>query len=101
MLSHNHELYIKSELHILISYSKQTLVTKNNKMGKNLILIGCIITFIGLIYHFFPNALKWFGNLPGDIKVDKPNTKIYFPIVSMLLVSVIFNILYRLYKYFQ
>ena len=100
-VTHIRESYIKKELHILISYSKQTLVTTNNKMGKNLILIGCIIVFIGLTYHLFPSALKWFGNLPGDIKVEKPNTKIYFPIVSMLLVSVIVNVLWRLFKYLQ
>jgi len=68
-------------------------------MGKVIISIGFIIVVIGLIYHFFPTALSWFGNLPGDIKIEKENTSFYFPVVSMIVVSVIFNILWRLYRY--
>lgn len=70
-------------------------------MGKTIIVIGIVIVLIGLLYHFFPNALKWFGNLPGDIKVDRPNAKFYFPIVSMILVSILFNVIIKIYRYFQ
>ena len=58
-------------------------------MGKLIIVLGIILIVIGLIYTYFPQAITWFGNLPGDIKVDKPNMKFYFPITSMILLSVV------------
>jgi hypothetical protein len=33
-------------------------------------------------------ALNWFGRLPGDIRYESGNTRIYIPITTMLLVSV-------------
>lgn len=40
---------------------------------------------IGLL--IYSGALNWFGRLPGDIRYEGENTRIYFPIVSMLIVS--------------
>jgi len=70
-------------------------------MGKLLVGIGIALVLIGLFYQFFPATLNWFGNLPGDIKIEKENSKVYFPIVSMIVVSIIFNILLKLYRYYQ
>jgi len=70
-------------------------------MSKMLIGLGVVLVVVGLIYHYFPSALSWFGNLPGDIKIEKEHSKFYFPIVSMVVVSIIFNVLIRLYKHFQ
>jgi len=67
-------------------------------MGKLLIFIGGIIVAIGLLYTYFPQAISWFGNLPGDIKIEKPNTKVYFPITSMIVLSVLFSLVMRLMK---
>ena len=61
-------------------------------MGKNLVIIGIVIVVIGLLYMYFPKALTWFGKLPGDIRIDKPNTKVFFPITSLILVSIVFNL---------
>ncbi len=61
-------------------------------MGKNLVIIGLVIVLIGLLYQYFPKTVTWFGKLPGDIRIDKPNTKVYFPITSLILVSLVFNL---------
>jgi len=54
-------------------------------MRKSLIILGSLIVLAGL---FWPWLSKLpFGQLPGDIVVDKPGFKLFFPIVSMLLVS--------------
>jgi len=37
--------------------------------------------------------LGWFGHLPGDVRVERPNARIYVPIVSMLLISILFSVL--------
>ena len=68
-------------------------------MGRVLIIVGIVIVLIGVLYTYFPQALSWFGNLPGDIKVEKPNTRIYFPITSMIVISVLLNLALRMFRY--
>ena len=66
-------------------------------MGKLIILVELVIVAIGELYTYFPQAISWFGNLPGDIKIDKPNAKFYFPITSMILLSIAFSFLRKLF----
>ena len=37
--------------------------------------------------------LSWFGRLPGDIRIERPHTRIYIPLTSMLLVSVALSLI--------
>jgi hypothetical protein len=71
-------------------------------MGKILILMGVLVTFSGILLWLFGNKLNWVGNLPGDIKVEKENFKFYFPITTMLLVSIFLTfILWLIRKFMQ
>jgi len=38
------------------------------------------------------------GRLPGDIYIDKPNFKLFFPISSMLLLSAIISFILWLFR---
>jgi len=38
--------------------------------------------------QFAPQAFSWLGKLPGDIRYEKGNMKFFFPITTMILVSV-------------
>jgi hypothetical protein len=69
--------------------------------AKLLIIIGIVLIIIGLILHYFGNVFSWFGNLPGDIKVKRDNFSLYFPLTSMILVSILLNLLIKLYLKFQ
>ena len=60
-------------------------------IGKVLVLVGLGIAFLGLLIWLFGNKLNWFGNLPGDIKMERQNFTFYAPIVSMLLVSILLS----------
>lgn len=55
--------------------------------GKLLVIIGIIVIIIGLLCWFGNNKFGWFGNLPGDIRVEKKNYSFYAPITTMLLLS--------------
>jgi hypothetical protein len=57
-------------------------------VARLLITIGLIFVAIGVLWLVFPKALNWFGKLPGDINIQNGNTRVFIPIVSMLLVSV-------------
>jgi membrane protein implicated in regulation of membrane protease activity len=56
-----------------------------------LIVAGLVIIAIGILA--WTGALTWFGRLPGDIRIERPGTRIYIPIVSMLIVSVVLSVL--------
>jgi hypothetical protein len=70
-------------------------------IGKVLILLGILIAILGIVISYFGNNFKWIGNLPGDIKIDKGNIKIYFPIVTMILFSLAVNLIFKLWNYFN
>lgn len=65
----------------------------NENIGKWMLVIGLVVASLGLIILYFKNAFSWFGNLPGDIKIQKENSSFFFPITSMLLLSLILNLL--------
>lgn len=66
--------------------------------GKFIVLIGILIVVAGLIIMLFGNKLTWIGNLPGDIRIERGNTRFYFPVVTMILVSIILTVLFRLFQ---
>ena len=67
-------------------------------MARWLIITGIILIVIGLVYHFAPWLLNWFGKLPGDIRIETEHSKIFIPIVSMILLSIIITILINLFR---
>jgi hypothetical protein len=66
-------------------------------LAKVLIGIGLTILVIGLVVHFFPGAFKWFGRLPGDIHIERENTKVFFPITSMIVISLLLTLIVNLF----
>lgn len=65
--------------------------------GKVLIGIGLTILVVGVLLHFFPGAFKWFGRLPGDIHIERGHTKVFFPITSMILISLLLTLIVNLF----
>lgn len=72
----------------------------NQTTAKYIILIGGIIILIGIILYFFADKLHWLGRLPGDIRYEQGNTRIYFPVVTMILLSLLVNLIIYLIKKF-
>jgi uncharacterized membrane protein len=65
--------------------------------GKILFLIGVTTALVGAILLWAPGLLGWFGHLPGDIRIERDNGSFYFPITSMLAVSIVLSILVNLF----
>jgi membrane protein implicated in regulation of membrane protease activity len=59
--------------------------------GRLLILVGLIVVLVGLLVN--SGALNWFGRLPGDLRIARPDGHIMIPWVSLLVVSIVFNLL--------
>ena len=61
--------------------------------GRLLIIIGLVIAFVGVIIMIATRFFPWLGNLPGDIRLESDNSKIYIPLATMILISVLATIL--------
>jgi Protein of unknown function (DUF2905) len=72
----------------------------NSETGKIIIGVGLLLVLVGGVVYLFGNKLHFIGNLPGDIRIEKENFSFYFPITTMLLLSLIVNVLIRIYKHF-
>lgn len=62
---------------------------------KILIFLGLTLIFLGFL---FGGKLDPLGKLPGDILIEKENFKIYVPITTMLLISIILSVVFILFK---
>ncbi len=71
----------------------------NQEMGKWIIFAGIGIVVIGIVFYFFSDKLGWIGNLPGDIRYKGENSSFYFPITTMILFSILLNVIMRLVRY--
>lgn len=62
------------------------------------IVAGIALIVIGLL--IWSGAMAWFGRLPGDIRVERPGTRFYAPITSMIVISVILSVVLSLIQRF-
>ena len=70
--------------------------------GKLLIIIGLVIAFAGALILIAARFFPWLGNLPGDFNVEGENFNIYFPLATMVLISILgtilLNIVIRIFR---
>jgi hypothetical protein len=66
--------------------------------GKVLIYAGLFLLVLGLILLYFPKLFAWFGHLPGDIRIQREGLRVYIPIASSLLLSLILTLLLNLLR---
>ncbi len=65
-------------------------------LGLIVVGIGVAMILLGLV--IWSGALNWFGRLPGDIRYESGSTRVYLPLASMLLVSVVLSVLAALIR---
>ncbi|MGD2168146.1 MAG: DUF2905 domain-containing protein [Gammaproteobacteria bacterium] len=65
--------------------------------AKLLIGIGAGLIAIGLTLRYAPWLLSWFGNLPGDIDIRRENSRVFVPITSMIVISVVASIIINIF----
>jgi len=66
--------------------------------GLLIILVGVAIVVVGLLAY--AGALSWFGRLPGDLSFGGERTRVFIPITSMLLVSLVLSLVMWLLRRF-
>ena len=65
-------------------------------MQRVLILLGIVLVVVGLTWPWL-QKLGLF-RLPGDIVIERENYRLYFPITSMIILSLVFSLLLWLFR---
>jgi len=64
-------------------------------MRKLLIIFGAVMIVVGLLWPFL--AKLGLGRLPGDIVVEREGFSFYFPITTMILISIVLTLVFRIF----
>ena len=65
------------------------------ELGRVLLIIGVVLVVVGGLAAL--GVRLPFGRLPGDIAIEGERGGFYFPIVTMIIVSVVLTILFNLF----
>ena len=62
-----------------------------SSVGRTLIIVGMVVVALGVLLYSFPSLPL--GRLPGDIRIERPGLRIYLPITTCLVASVVLSVL--------
>ncbi len=71
-------------------------MTSLESLGKLLLIGGAILGAAGLVVLLAGRL--GLGRLPGDIFIQRENVTFYFPLATMLIVSIILTIIVNLFR---
>lgn len=72
----------------------------NPVTGKYFMLAGGLLFLVGVLLYFFHDRLQWIGRLPGDIRIEKENFRFYFPVTTLIIVSIVITVIMSLIRRF-
>jgi hypothetical protein len=72
----------------------------DQQTGKYILMIGTVMVVAGIVVYFFHDYLKWIGRLPGDIRVERAHFRFYFPVATMILLSLLVTLILQIFKRF-
>ena len=61
-----------------------------------LVAAGAVLIVLGLLA--WTGMVSWLGRLPGDIRIERPTMRIYVPLTSMLLLSLVVTLVLALLR---
>jgi len=61
-------------------------------VGRMLMIVGGALLLLGALFSFGAR-IPWLGRLPGDIVIERDNFRLYFPITTSILISIILSLL--------
>jgi heme/copper-type cytochrome/quinol oxidase subunit 4 len=70
-------------------------------LGKILIGFGIVVVILGGILWLaghFTGKVPWLGRLPGDIYVERGSWRLYFPLGTSIVVSIVLSLVLWLFS---
>lgn len=65
-------------------------------MQRTLIIIGAVLVLIGLLWPWITKL--GLGRLPGDIVIEREGFRFYFPITTMIVISLVLSLILWLFR---
>ncbi len=65
-------------------------------MSRTLIFVGVVIVLLGVLWPWLSRL--GLGRLPGDIIVNRPNFRFFFPITTSILISLVVTLLFWVFR---
>jgi hypothetical protein len=59
-------------------------------LPRGLIAAGLTLVVAGVVLHYF-GGFGWLGRLPGDIRIERPGFRFYFPVTTGILLSLVIS----------
>jgi DUF2905 family protein len=72
--------------------NQRVLARRITALARFLIVLGLAILVAGLLWPFLSRI--GLGRLPGDIVIERENMTFYFPLMTCLLLSVVFSLVF-------
>lgn len=66
-------------------------------MGKALIMLGLILATAGILLAY-GGKIPFLGKLPGDIRIERENFTLFFPLGTCLAISIVVSFLFWLFR---
>ena len=61
--------------------------------GWILVGLGVVLAILGILWILAP-AIPWLGRLPGDIAYERGNVRVYFPLMTSILISLLLTAIF-------
>jgi len=65
-------------------------------MQRLLIICGVLLLLVGVLWPWVGRLP--IGRLPGDLLIERPGLKVYFPLTSMILLSLVVSAVLWLFR---
>ncbi len=65
-------------------------------MQRSLIILGLLIALVGVAWPWVSKLPL--GRLPGDILIDRPGFRFFFPLTTMVIISVVISLILMIFR---
>jgi hypothetical protein len=65
-------------------------------MQRSLIVLGLVIALVGVAWPWISKLP--IGRLPGDIMIDRPGFKLFFPLTTMVIISIVISVILMFFR---
>ncbi len=65
-------------------------------MQRSLIILGLAIALVGVAWPWVSKLPL--GRLPGDIMIDRPGFRLFFPLTTMVIISVVISLILMIFR---
>jgi hypothetical protein len=65
-------------------------------MQRSLIILGLVIALVGVAWPWVSKLPL--GRLPGDFLIDRPGFRFFFPLTTMVIISVVISLILMIFR---